>query len=645
MLGATTYRRDIQVLRGLAVLAVVLFHAFEGIFPLGYLGVDFFFVISGFVVTPLILRIFTQQSTKKWARYSNLIEFYKRRYYRLAPALAATLVFSTVIIFLFDSPNNHMRFARQGIATILLFGNIGAHRYSGDYFDPNPNPLVHTWSLSIEEQMYIFFPLVMVLLIRCRYSFKKTMIATVSFLSILSFMSFLFPVIMDPLYSRIGTNYSNSVFAFYSPIDRLWQFTAGAFGFLLQTRYRSFVERYSYLANFLLAVSVLLVLFGPLHLNLKIGSVLATLIGFTSIAFKSLEVLPEFFIQKLEWLGDRSYSIYLVHMPLLYIAKFSALTSFGNDNNRIIQSSIGVLFAILLGALSFSKIENRFRDKGEKTGGKKRLTITLVLTFVIPLVFLLIMDRGSAKLYWGLDRNIQPPLHSGLLASNCNLNALSGPPCSYKSPGSIGTVLLLGDSHAGHISQAFVRAAKESSWNLAVSSYGSCHVQFKRSRNSQTSDLCLIRNIENLSWASKVKPDVIVVSQYVFSDSSQSDLRDGLLQLKSVTPNVVLIENNPIFPDGKDFMVSRPIFMAPYLPTYEIPKSMMQTKNKHASDALANWARNAGILTISLESLFCNSKTCMRYYNGEWLYYDDNHLSIAGADLTVPLLRSILNRY
>jgi hypothetical protein len=332
-------------------------------------------------------------------------------------------------------------------------------------------------------------------------------------------------------------------------------------------------------------------------------------------------------------------------MPLLYIAKFSPLTGFGNDNDRMIQSSIGVFFAILLGALSYSKIENRFRDKGEKTGNKKRLTTTLALTFVIPLVFLLTMDRGSEKLYWGLDRNIQPPLHSGSLASNCNLNTLSGPPCSYKSPGSNRTALLWGDSHAGHISQAFVRAAEESSWNLAVSSYGSCHVQFKRSRNSQTSDLCLLRNRENLRWASRVKPDLIVVSQYVFSNSSQSDLRDGLLQLKSVTPNLVLVENNPIFPDGKDFMVSRPVFMTPYLPTYEMPKSMMQTKDKHASDSLATWARNAGIFTVSFDSLFCNLQTCMRYYKGDWLYFDDNHFSTAGADLTVPLLSSLLNRY
>jgi len=144
------YRRDIQVLRGISVLAVVLFHAIVSHFPFGYLGVDVFFVISGFVVTPLILRIFTEQATVV-KRYSNLKYFYKRRFFRLAPALAVTLVISTIVIFWLGPVGDHNRFARTGIATLLLVGNVGAYRYSGDYFLPNPNPLIHAWSLSVEE--------------------------------------------------------------------------------------------------------------------------------------------------------------------------------------------------------------------------------------------------------------------------------------------------------------------------------------------------------------------------------------------------------------------------------------------------------------------------------------------------------------
>ena len=186
MLTGTNYRQDIQVLRGLAVIAVVLFHAKENYFPLGYLGVDVFFVISGFVVTPLIFRIFTEEASKSEV-LSNLKYFYKRRYYRLAPALAAMLVFSGLAIFWLGPISIHNRFSSLGISSILLLGNLGAYRYVGDYFSPNPNPLVHTWSLSVEEQIYIFLPLIFILIhLYCRIS-KKIFKIVFIFITVISF--------------------------------------------------------------------------------------------------------------------------------------------------------------------------------------------------------------------------------------------------------------------------------------------------------------------------------------------------------------------------------------------------------------------------------------------------------------------------
>ena len=191
MFSETIYRRDIQALRGLAVLAVVLFHADENYFPLGYLGVDVFFVISGFVVTPLILRISTDQ-TNGGGRLSNLRYFYRRRFYRLAPALAVTLIISAISMFLLGPIIDHQRFARQGIATLLLVGNAGAYKYSwGDYFASNPNPLVHTWSLSVEEQIYIFLPLILIVILHNRRRLKKITAVVLGCISAISFASFL----------------------------------------------------------------------------------------------------------------------------------------------------------------------------------------------------------------------------------------------------------------------------------------------------------------------------------------------------------------------------------------------------------------------------------------------------------------------
>ena len=645
MFSVTKYRRDIQVLRGLAVLAVVLFHAKESYFPLGYIGVDVFFVISGFVVTPLILRIFTDQPNGG-GRLSNLRYFYMRRFYRQAPALAVTLAISAISIFLLGPVGDHQRFARQGIATLLLAGNVGAYKYSGDYFSPNPNPLVHTWSLSVEEQIYIFLPLILILILRNRKSVKKITVFILGVISVLSFVSFLFPVILQPLFSRAPHAIASQI-SFYSPIDRIWQFTAGGLTYLLIDRYHYRIRKIPKGIQLLSVIAVIMILFGPLHMNLKVSSIFASLIAVTVIIFKSLDVLPEILIEKLEWFGDRSYSIYLVHMPLLYLAEYSPVTQIGNGENRIIQSVIAVVASILLGALSYSKIENKFRGRGRSDArGFKTISAAMVLTLVLPLFMFISIDIGQKVQYWGLDKNIQQPTYAGGLDLDpkCVRDSEIGPPCLYNTTGATKTVLLIGDSHAGHISQAVVDAAKSAKWNTVVWTHSGCHVQFQRSIPGQVSDNCIDMNNSMKKWVEENKPYAIIVSQFVHSNSSQNDLRDALTTLRSIVPNILLIENNPIFPDEKDFMIGRPIIMPAYKPPTSFRQSLMQTVDKNASDLLANWARGNGIFTISFDSLFCEKGVCTRYSDKGWLYRDCDHFSVVGAELTIPQISSFLKQ-
>jgi len=398
MFSEKKYRRDIQVLRGLAVLAVVLFHAKESYFRLGFLGVDVFFVISGFVVTPLILRIFTDQANVGGGgRLSNLKIFYRRRFYRLAPALVLILAISAVLVFLLGPISDNQRSARQGIATLLLVGNVGAYRYSGDYFSPNPNPLVHTWSLSVEEQIYIFLPLILILILRNRKSLKKITALTLGVISVVSFVSFVFPTILQPLYSRAGIELA-SQFSFYSPLDRIWQFTLGGLAYLVLDLNAHRIRKIPKSIGLLTMIAVVMILFSPIHMNLKVSSILASLLAVTVILFKSLDLMPQFLIEKLEWVGDRSYSIYLVHMPLLYLAKYSPLMHIGTGENRKIQIVIAVVASILLGALSYSKIENRYRNKGKKQSPESGGTLKVFASvFVGPLMIMFLLISGGTK--------------------------------------------------------------------------------------------------------------------------------------------------------------------------------------------------------------------------------------------------------
>jgi hypothetical protein len=494
----------------------------------------------------------------------------------------------------------------------------------------------------VEEQIYIFLPLILILTLRNRKSIKKITAVVLGCIAAVSFVSFLFPAILQPLYSRSGIVIV-SQFSFYSPIDRIWQFSAGGLAFLLLDRYQNRASNLPKSTRLLTIIILVVVLFAPIHISLKVSSTLASLFAVIIILFKSLDALPDFLIKKLEWVGDRSYSIYLVHMPLLYLAEYSPATQIGKGENRLVQSVIAVVASILLGALSYSKIENRFRGRGKSNAsGFKTISAVMVLTLALPLTLFAVMDRGLKQQYWGLNRNIKQPSYAGALDPKCDRDSENGPPCVYTTTGATKTILLIGDSHAGHISQAIIDAAHSTKWNAVVWSHSSCPIQFQQSIPEQVSDHCIDVNNSMKKWVEENKPCAIIVSQFVHSDLSQNELKDALSTLRSIVPNILLIENNPIFPDGKDFMIGRPLVMSPYEAPKQFKHSMMEFKDKNASNQLAMWARNNGITTIDFTPLFCNKKICSRYSNGIWLYRDTNHLSVAGAELTIPQIENFL---
>ena len=655
MFSDTKYRRDIQVLRGLAVLAVVLFHAGESYFPLGYLGVDVFFVISGFVVTPLILRIFTDQ-VNGGRRLSNLRYFYMRRFYRLAPALAVVLTISAVTIFLVGPIGDHQRFARQGIATLLLAGNIGAYKYSGDYFSPNPNPLVHTWSLSVEEQIYIFLPLILILILRNRKSLKKITAFTFGVISAVSFVSFLFPVILQPLYSRAGIAIA-SQFSFYSPIDRIWQFTAGGLAYLLLDRYHNRIRKIPKGIQLLSVIAVVMILFGPLHMNLKVSSILASFIAVIVILFKSLDGLPDFLIKKLEWVGDRSYSIYLLHMPLLFLAKYSPLMQIGTGENRKIQSAIAVVASILLGALSYSKIENKYRNRGKTDHSSlKTIVVSIVLTLLIPVAIFLGLERSTA---FGL-KNSGLPVPSEILPWNwdkeCQFYSpqpnINPEPCKYGNHNSGKSILLIGDSHAASDSRAIISLGNSNDMNTFVFTFQGCGFvlnskDFKSSYSYPylTPD-CIKHNQSILNFVQDSKPTVIIYAHrsssiMVSPNNSKSRTQYNEMVLKNL--KFLMRENIEIIHIGS----------APeLLPIVTRVQDWKNSKSKFSNIPFEDnsfWENNRVTdYYLSTLNIFCPKKVCRNNSNEGWLFHDADHLSEIGANSLIPeldpLIKAILSK-
>lgn len=152
-----TYRPEIDGLRALAILPVILFHLNPALLPNGYLGVDVFFVISGFLITSLILR--GGQGEGGFSFW----EFYLRRIRRLFPAMAAVLMACLIYGVIFEDPATLRSYAAQVISVLLLVGNLKMRAQAGDYWGEQAEdvPLLHTWSLAVEEQFYLFFPVLL----------------------------------------------------------------------------------------------------------------------------------------------------------------------------------------------------------------------------------------------------------------------------------------------------------------------------------------------------------------------------------------------------------------------------------------------------------------------------------------------------
>ncbi len=606
---------------------------------------DVFFVISGFVVTPLILQIFTDSYKGMGERISKLESFYARRVYRLLPALSIIVSVSTLLVLFLGPTYDHSRFALQGIATLLIVGNFGALKYTGDYFSNIPNPLIHTWSLAVEEQIYIALPIVLLILYHKRNLTHKKTISIFVLITVLSMTLTLVPSMSHWFYSTFGFGNKIDQANFYFPISRIWQFSIGSLAFLiLKKSPRSNFECHNFW-RLIMSFTLVTILFTPHFLKLSQSSLFITLATVLAIVYRSFEFTPKFLSKTLSWLGNRSYSIYLIHLPVLYLAEYSPIFAIGKDENRTIQLLVGALTSLLLGSLCFSRIEIPFRNTGKSiTLRSRKFLITVVIMVLVPLSILVVMFEGQKNQYWGLDKSIPQPLYAGYLDPICARDSEMGPACAYPIIGGIKKVLLIGDSHAGQYAEAIVDAAKNQKWSAIVWTHRLCHIQFEKSVEVAVTENCLTVNREMLSWVELNKPDLIIVSQYIHHNSSQKDLRNALSQLHSIVPNILLVENNPIFSQGMEWSTGKPLAIAfkKRIATKSFPEIEMDTQDEAASHQLASWARFQGLKTVNFRKLFCTNGKCVRYLNGDWLYRDADHLSVEGASLTTPIFEDFL---
>jgi len=643
-------RKDIQVLRGLAVLAVILFHAKEAYFPLGYLGVDVFFVISGVVITPLLVEIFQGNNIS-----IELRAFFERRFYRLAPALGTTLTASAIVIFLFGNLGDLRRFASQGIYSLLLIGNFGALKFSGNYFSSNPNPLIHTWSLSVEEQIYILLPAAM-LFIKWKSKRDFTTVWKKLFLLLfsLSLVLYVAPHLLL-FFGNKGFKTANLDFFFYFSLSRLWEFIAGSFVYLLSSNFHFRNRKLVKLLHISTVICISTILVS--RANWSISIITPIVVMLTVLHLWCNENSNENKASKwLAWVGDRSYSIYLVHMPLIYLAKYSPGLGSGRFQKILVLTMM--LASILLGNLQFNFIEKKFRMGVRRSGytPRKLLIESLIFSIGIPLLLF------GLILGW-MQMNFKD---SHLLSrAGCVDKVFNPLKCSWNVQPSAGSILLVGDSQAYAAADGVQLAANRLRLNfLGVSASGCPFLQADTTGSKPIN--CLKFQSSVLQYIEINKPKFVMIANrttgyldpasgwLTFVDPSGEPAKDKA-QAAGIYSQKLLEVSSELKAQGIKVIIFQDIPERILIrnPQSNFEKIFLRNDFKQKSTArvvLNSTARKieaslakAGLVSLYDPSLELCGNSCNRPINVAGIYLDNWHLSTTGslrlADSIEKLLR------
>ncbi len=356
------YRPEIDGLRALAVFPVVLYHGGFSLFGGGFVGVDVFFVISGYLITTIILKDLEDGSF-------SLINFYERRARRILPALFLVIIFSSILSFIFLTRSEVGSYFKSVAASILFYSNYYFYKTT-PYFrsESDLEPLIHTWSLSIEEQFYILFPLFLIFLNKY---FKDKIIFFLT-------LGFLFSLIV----CHIAALKTGGTFNFYFTLTRAWELALGSISayFILKKK----INLTENINNFLSFIGLFLILFAIFYFTRQtiypsfytlvptIGTVLIILFANKSTYVN--RILSKKFLVSI---GLVSYSFYLWHQPLYAIGRIYF------ENFSDVLKIFSLIVSLILSYLSFIFIEKNFRNK-KKINSKN--FIKYVLSFLLILL-------------------------------------------------------------------------------------------------------------------------------------------------------------------------------------------------------------------------------------------------------------------
>ena len=639
------FRPDIEGLRAVAILLVVIYHAGVPFVSGGYIGVDVFFVLSGYLITGLLVNELDATGRIDFAR------FYARRARRLLPAAALVIVVTLLAANLVYSPQGLRAAATAAVTMSVYLSNVWFARDSTDYLADNaaPNVFLHSWSLSVEEQFYLVWPIFMLLAFRwvrggdSRYRLMLAMagLALVSFFGCVWLTSVLQP------------------WAFFGSPLRAWEFAIGGMAVLVPAQA---ICRWR-ISPVALQISGLLIVLacglGFDHDTRFPGAIAAVPVLGTAIALLGFTAAPASIGQRLlgsglmQWIGHRSYSWYLWHWPVLILGRTLI------DDPSAVQTLAMVALSLLLADLSLRGFENPIRFN-RRLSASSLASIALGLMLSVACAISALGWREYATnlaetpaMAQFLDVREELPR---IYDTDCHASFEVTEPvdCTFGMRNASKTVILVGDSHAAQWFPALEAISKRQGWRLMPYTKSACPfapVPVFSGSLGRIYHECGEWQRKVMARITELRPQLIVIGQsnYVRQgddaspgklepaawENAQSQLFRALAQAQL---SAVVIGLSP----RPDFDVPNCLARDERFPTRDIDCSFVRTGQGQATQDLIEEAAEdfRRVKVIDMGPAICPESPCQPISpkTGVVRFRDEDHLSVDYAVELAPVL-------